>query len=605
MSIKTKMSVTNWSIKNEISIDNMSINEVRIKNIMDIESGVPTQSIYVSWFNGNNCFLEWKNGGISGSGSLYRADGNGCNVLCVGEWENGFISGRGELSRADGNGCKVACVGNWENGGLSGRGKLNWADGNGWKVPCVGEWEDGGISGRGVLYRADENSCKVLCVGERENGKISGRGALRRADGNGCKVLCIGEWENGGISGRGTLNWADGNGCKVRCLGEWENGGISGRGSLYRTDGDGGKVLCVGEWENGGISGRGSLYRTDGNGCKVLCVGEWENGGISSRGVLHFSDGNGCGPRIIGDWENVMISGPKGHGVFSWPDGNGVIAPSGRFKRNITCWEKVKPLGCGSFGSVYEGISGDGTFFAVKEVSLLDQGSRGKKRIAQLEQEIDILSQFEHENIVQYYGTEKGHGSKGSGVQTKQGFPAKIQWDKENYSKRKKEKNTVTIDGSFCALKEVSLLDQGSQREHSIVQLEQEIGLLSQFEHENIVQYYGTDRDESNLYIFLELITQGSLLSLYERCNLKDSQVSFYTRQILYALKFLHGKGVVHRDIKCANILVDQNGSVKLADFGSAKVTKLNDVNSFQGTAFWMAPEEILRTRESTSEYGG
>ncbi|GLT87243.1 hypothetical protein SLE2022_053370 [Rubroshorea leprosula] len=353
MSIKTKMSVTNWSIKNEISIDNMSINKVRIKNIMDIESGVPTQSIYVSWFNGNNCFLEWKNGGISGSGSLYRADGNGCSVLCVGEWENGFISGRGELSRADGNGCKVACVGNWENGGLSGRGELNWADGNGWKVPCVEEWEDGGISGRGVLYRADENSCKVLCVGERENGKISGRGALRRADGNGCKVLCIGEWENGGISGRGALNWADGNGYKVRCLGEWENGGISG------------------------------------------------------RGVLHFSDGNGCGPRIIGDWENVMISGPKGHGVFSWPDGNGVIAPSGRFKRNITCWEKVKLLGCGSFGSVYEGISGDGTFFALKEVSLLDQGSRGEKSIAHLEQEIRLLSQLKHKNIVWCYGTEK------------------------------------------------------------------------------------------------------------------------------------------------------------------------------------------------------
>ncbi|RVW67976.1 Mitogen-activated protein kinase kinase kinase 9 [Vitis vinifera] len=52
-------------------------------------------------------------------------------------------------------------------------------------------------------------------------------------------------------------------------------------------------------------------------------------------------------------------------------------------------------------------LSCDGFFFAVKEVSLLDQGSQGKQSIYQLEQEISLLSQFEHENIVRYYGTDK------------------------------------------------------------------------------------------------------------------------------------------------------------------------------------------------------
>ncbi|KAK6277397.1 hypothetical protein POUND7_017720 [Theobroma cacao] len=184
------------------------------------------------------------------------------------------------------------------------------------------------------------------------------------------------------------------------------------------------------------------------------------------------------------------------------------ISPNGRFKRNITYWEKGEPLGNGSFGSVFEGISDDGFFFAVKEVSLLDQGSQGKQ---------------------------------------------------------------------------------------SIIQLEQEIALLSQFEHENIVQYYGTDKDESKLYIFLELVTKGSLLSLYSKYHLKDSQVSAYTRQILHGLKYLHDRNVVHRDIKCANILVDASGSVKLADFGLAKATKLNDVKSCKGTAYWMAPEVVNR----------
>ncbi|KAK4572975.1 hypothetical protein RGQ29_031096 [Quercus rubra] len=187
------------------------------------------------------------------------------------------------------------------------------------------------------------------------------------------------------------------------------------------------------------------------------------------------------------------------------------ISPNGRFRRSIAYWQKGELLGRGSFGSVYEGIADDGFFFAVKEVSLLDQGSQGKQSV--------------------YY-------------------------------------------------------------------LEQEISLLSQFEHENIVQYYGTDKDESKLYIFLELVTKGSLQMLYRRYHLRDSQVSAYTRQILHGLKYLHDRKVVHRDIKCANILVDASGSVKLADFGLAKATKLNDVKSCQGTAFWMAPEVVNRKNQ-------
>uniref|UniRef100_A0A7N0T7L5 mitogen-activated protein kinase kinase kinase n=1 Tax=Kalanchoe fedtschenkoi TaxID=63787 RepID=A0A7N0T7L5_KALFE len=151
----------------------------------------------------------------------------------------------------------------------------------------------------------------------------------------------------------------------------------------------------------------------------------------------------------------------------------------------------------------------------------------------------------------------------------------------------------ISENGFFFAIKEVSLVDEGSQAKQSVSQLEQEIALLRQFEHENIVQYYGTDKDETNLYIFLELVTRGSLLSLYRTYQLRDSQVSVYTRQILHGLKYLHDRNVVHRDIKCANILVDTSGSVKLADFGLAKATRKNDVKSCKGTPYWMAPEVV------------
>ncbi|KAF3342114.1 putative MAP kinase superfamily protein [Carex littledalei] len=149
----------------------------------------------------------------------------------------------------------------------------------------------------------------------------------------------------------------------------------------------------------------------------------------------------------------------------------------------------------------------------------------------------------------------------------------------------------ISDEGFFFAVKEV-LIDQGINAQQSISQLEQEIALLSQFEHENIVQYYGTDKEETKLYIFLELVTQGSLASLYQKYHLQDTHVSEYTRQILHGLVYLHERNIVHRDIKCANILVHANGSVKLADFGLAKeMTKINILKSTKGSVYWMAPE--------------
>ncbi|KAM0063967.1 putative mitogen-activated protein kinase kinase kinase STE-STE11 family [Helianthus debilis subsp. tardiflorus] len=138
---------------------------------------------------------------------------------------------------------------------------------------------------------------------------------------------------------------------------------------------------------------------------------------------------------------------------------------------------------------------------------------------------------------------------------------------------------------------EISLLDQDGQRKQSVIQLEQEISLLSQFQHENIVQYLGTAKDDGKLYIFLELATGGSLAKLYQNYELQDSHVSAYTRQILNGLNYLHERNAVDRDIKCANILIDASGTVKLADFGLAKAIALNDVSFCNGTAYWMAPE--------------
>ena len=69
--------------------------------------------------------------------------------------------------------------------------------------------------------------------------------------------------------------------------------------------------------------------------------------------------------------------------------------------------------------------------------------------------------------------------------------------------------------------------------------------------------------------------------------------VFIFVKQILEGLVYLHNQGIIHRDIKGANLLLTKNGIIKLADFGYSILNDKNKVNSLVGTACWMAPEVI------------
>ncbi|KAK0577617.1 hypothetical protein LWI29_035826 [Acer saccharum] len=163
---------------------------------------------------------------------------------------------------------------------------------------------------------------------------------------------------------------------------------------------------------------------------------------------------------------------------------------------------------------------------------------------------------------------------------------------------------TNRVTGASCAMKEVDIIPDDPKSAECIKQLQQEIRVLRQLQHQNIVQYYGSEVIDDHFYIYLEYVHPGSINKyLRAHCGaITESIVRNFTRHILSGLAFLHSKKTIHRDIKGANLLVDAKGVVKLADFGMAKhLTGLTYELSMKGSPYWMAPEVMLAVMQNKS----
>ncbi|ERE73239.1 mitogen-activated protein kinase kinase kinase kinase 3-like protein [Cricetulus griseus] len=136
--------------------------------------------------------------------------------------------------------------------------------------------------------------------------------------------------------------------------------------------------------------------------------------------------------------------------------------------------------------------------------------------------------------------------------------------------------------GELAAIKVIKL-EPGE--DFAVVQ--QEIIMMKDCKHSNIVAYFGSYLRRDKLWICMEFCGGGSLQDIYHVTG------PLSELQIAYGLYYLHSKGKMHRDIKGANILLTDNGHVKLADFGvSAQITAtIAKRKSFIGTPYWMAPE--------------
>lgn len=154
--------------------------------------------------------------------------------------------------------------------------------------------------------------------------------------------------------------------------------------------------------------------------------------------------------------------------------------------------------------------------------------------------------------------------------------------------------------GEMMAVKQVTVPQFSSQDESVISMVEalkSEVSTLKDLNHLNIVQYLGFEEKEGIYSLFLEYVAGGSVGSLIRMYGRFDDQlIRHLTVQVLRGLAYLHSTGILHRDMKADNLLLDNDGVCKISDFGISR--KSNNIYSnsdmtMRGTVFWMAPEMV------------
>lgn len=156
------------------------------------------------------------------------------------------------------------------------------------------------------------------------------------------------------------------------------------------------------------------------------------------------------------------------------------------------------------------------------------------------------------------------------------------------------------VNKEIVAIKKMSY--NGKQANEKWQDIIKEVRFLRQLKHRHVIDYKGCYLREHTAWLVMEycLGSASDIVEVHKK-PLKEIEIAAICHDALEGLAYLHTQGKIHRDIKAGNILLTENGTVKLADFGSASL--ISPANSFVGTPYWMAPEVILAMDEG--QYDG
>jgi len=167
------------------------------------------------------------------------------------------------------------------------------------------------------------------------------------------------------------------------------------------------------------------------------------------------------------------------------------------------------------------------------------------------------------------FGSKLGSGSYGVV------WLAVRKWDKKSY-----------------AVKELDLADMGRKEQEECIR---EVQVLAALDSPYIIKYYDSFLDKGRLYIVMEYATGGNLHTFVNKFkgDLPENTVWKLFLQVVLALRHMHSRKILHRDLKTLNIFLDENNNVKVGDFGVAKVlsTQTNFARTIVGTPYYLSPE--------------
>ncbi|KPI84827.1 putative protein kinase [Leptomonas seymouri] len=163
--------------------------------------------------------------------------------------------------------------------------------------------------------------------------------------------------------------------------------------------------------------------------------------------------------------------------------------------------------------------------------------------------------------------------------------------------------DAVSNSGETFALK----VSSKQMSENDWKRLKEEVTLMSHFSrHPNIVKFYAAGRDEDRAYVVMERCAGKSLHDVIAYRSLEVPEILWIGWSLVSTISYIHSKGCIHRDLKPQNLLFDNEGNLKITDFGlSSRISEAHPRKTVAGTAMYMAPEmanEVYKRMTKNSE---